>query len=92
MTNEAAALEYYRAGLEKRAPLYVPARVRLPKMVTGDFPIGHRMVAEAGEHDCYSNKWGAISVRASNGKLLGIRLNSRENSRKLGHVIVTAAA
>lgn len=31
------------------------------------------MVAEAGEHDCYSNKWGAISVRASNGKLLGIR-------------------
>ena len=73
MTNEAAALEYYRAGLEKRAPLYVPSRVRLLKRVTGDVPIGHSTMAEAGEHDCYSNKWGAISVRASNGKLLGIR-------------------
>lgn len=73
MTNEAAALEYYRAGLENRAPLYVPSRVLLPKRVTGDFPIGHSTMAEAGEYDCYSNKWGAISVRASNGKLLGIR-------------------
>ena len=70
LSNE---VEYYRAGLEQRAPRVVPSRVRLLKRVRGDFPIGHTTIAEVGDHDCASNKWGALSVRASNGQMLGIK-------------------
>lgn len=67
------ALDYYRAGLEKRAPKWVPCRVLLEGPVRGDYPIGHATIAEAGEHDCESNRNGAISVRATNGQRLGVR-------------------
>jgi len=67
------AVEYYRAGLEQRAPKFVPSRVRLHGPVRGDFPIGHLTLAEAGDHDCDSNRYGAISVRAANGKMLGVK-------------------
>jgi len=67
------AVDYYRAGVEQRAPKWVPAKVRLTAQVRGDFPIGHGTVAEAGVHDCDSNKWGAISIIAGNGKRLGIK-------------------
>ena len=67
------ALDYYRACLEKRAPKWVPSRVLLPCQVRGDFPVGHATMAEAGEHDCDSNRWGAVSVRATNGQMLGVR-------------------
>ena len=70
--NECAA-DYYQAGVEQRAPKWVPARVRLASQVRGDFPIGHTSVAEAGDHDCSCNKWGAVSVQDSNGKMLGLR-------------------
>jgi hypothetical protein len=30
-------------------------------------------VAAAGDHECESNKWGAISVKGSDGKMLGLR-------------------
>lgn len=68
-----AAIEYYRAGLEKRTPKWVPTRVLLVDMVRGDFPIGQAVVAEAGEHDCYCNRLGAVSVRATNGQMLGVK-------------------
>jgi hypothetical protein len=29
--------------------------------------------AEAGEYDCNSNGWGAVSIKASDGKMLGLR-------------------
>ena len=67
------ALDYYRAGLEKRAPKWVPCRVLLKGPVRGDYPIGHTTLAEAGEHDCESNRYGAISVRATNGQRLGVK-------------------
>lgn len=67
------ALDYYRAGLEQRAPKWVPCRVLLEGPVRGDYPIGHTTLAEAGEHDCESNRYGAISVRATNGKMLGVK-------------------
>lgn len=67
------AIEYYRAGLEKREPAWVPSRIRLQVNVQGDFPIGHLTVAKAGDHDCYSNRNGAISVIASDGSRLGIK-------------------
>lgn len=66
------ALAYYRAATEKTAPPFVPARVRLPKAVTGDFPFTSTR-AEAGEHDCESNQWGAVSVLATDGTMLGVR-------------------
>ena len=67
------AIEYYRAGVEKRAPKWVPSRIRLDGPVRGDYPIGHRTLAEAGDHDCNSNRWGAVSVRATNGQMLGVK-------------------
>ena len=70
LSNEA---EYYRAGLEQRVPRVVPSRVYLPMTVRGDFPIGHGTIAEAGEHACESNRYGALSVRATNGQMLGIK-------------------
>ena len=69
----ACALDYYRAAVENRAPKWVPSRIHLPAAVRGDYPIGHMTVAEAGSHDCDSNLWGALSVRASNGQMLGIK-------------------
>ena len=66
-------LDYYRAGLEQRAPKWVPCRVLLEGPVRGDYPIGHTTLAEAGEHDCESNRYGAISVRATNGQMLGVK-------------------
>ena len=84
----ACALEYYRAAAEDRAPKWVPSRVRLAVLVHGDFPIGHRTIAEAGDHDCDSNRWGAVSVRATNGLMLGIKPREfepiawRENKRE----------
>ena len=67
------ALDYYRAGLEKRTPTWVPCRVMLPRPLQGDFPIGHTTVAEMGEHECASNGYGAISVQATNGQWLGVK-------------------
>lgn len=63
------ALEFYRAVQAKRAPRWVPAAIWLPNPVRGDFPIGHNVVAEAGNHECKSNAWGAISVTTPGGEL-----------------------
>ena len=67
------ALDYRRAGLEQRAPKWVPCRVLLEGPVSGDYPIGHATIAEAGEHVCTSNRYGAISVQATNGQMLGLK-------------------
>lgn len=72
MTDEQMALEYYSAGLEQRRPGFVPARVQLKQRVRGDFPF-HATSAEATEHDCDCNQWGAVSVRANDGSMLGIK-------------------
>lgn len=71
--NNLCALDYYRAAVEDRAPAWVPARILLQQPVRGDFPFGHTTVAEAGEHECECNAWGAVSVRAGNGQQLGIK-------------------
>ena len=71
--HNACAADYYRAGMEKRAPKWVPAKVRLVSEVRGDFPVGHTTAVAAGDHDCECNKWGAVSVVAGDGKSLGLR-------------------
>lgn len=73
LLNEAwQALEFHRAAQAKQAPPYVPMAIWLPNTVRGDFPIGHKAVAEAGHHLCNSNRWGALSVETPGG-MLGIK-------------------
>jgi hypothetical protein len=72
MTETEKALNYYRSAVEQNRPDFVPARVKLKARVTGDGPCAATMAA-AGEHDCQSNQWGAISVAATNGRMLGIK-------------------
>lgn len=67
------ALNYYRSGIEKVKPKYVPCRVRLYDVVCGDGPFSGTR-APAGDYDCKSNQWGAVSITASNGLMLGLRL------------------
>ena len=73
LERQAKELDYLRACRENRAPAWVPCRVLLEGPVRGDYPIGHTTLAEAGEHDCESNRYGAISVRATNGQMLGVK-------------------
>lgn len=67
------ALDYYRAGLEKRQPKWVPSRILLRSDLAGDPPFGHNATASAGAHECQSNAWGAIYITASNGQNLGVK-------------------
>ena len=67
------AVEYYRAGQEQRAPKWVPSKVWLAGPVRGDYPIGHTTIANEGEYDCESNRYGAVSVVAENGQRLGVK-------------------
>lgn len=85
MTPDQKALNYYRAAAEGRRPDFVPARVRLKHDVRADPPFRNR--APQGEYDCQSNPYGAISVMASDGTQLGVKLAEfdvltwRENPR-----------
>lgn len=71
-TDTEKALAYYKNGMLHEAPPFVPARVKLHCRVRGDGPFAGTF-ADAGEHDCRSNRWGAISVRAVNGQMLGVK-------------------
>ncbi len=66
------ALEYYRAATEGRRPAFVPSKVRLVRQVCGDGPF-RSIQAEPGEHACRANQWGAVSIVARNGQLLGVK-------------------
>lgn len=68
---------YYKAGTLQEAPPYVPAQVLVLKETFGDFPFRGAGVAP-GVHDCECNRWGAVSVKARDGKLLGLRLHEFE--------------
>lgn len=72
MNNTEKALNYYRSAVEDKRPDFVPSRIRLPLRVTGD-DFNQWMVAEAGDYDCESNQWGAVSVKTRTGRMLGIK-------------------
>ena len=72
MNETEKALNYYRSAVEKIKPEFVPSLVLLKARVTGDGPFVSTL-AEAGEHACQSNQWGAVSVLATNGKMLGVK-------------------
>jgi|GEM_PF-3480368 hypothetical protein len=65
-------LDYFRSAFLGLTPDFVPSRVRLLVTVCGDGPFRSTRAA-AGEHPCTSNRYGAISVAAENGKLLGVK-------------------
>ncbi len=71
-TDAEKALAYYRAAVEDRRPAYVPSRIRLQRRVCGDGPF-RSTLAEPGVHACISNQWGAVSVTAANGGMLGVK-------------------
>ena len=48
-------------------------KIYLPRLVHGDWPIGHNTIAQAGIHDAVANKYGAVSVVLPDGKLLGVK-------------------
>lgn len=60
---------------KEQLPQHIPAgetpTIRLHHMVHGDF-IFAGTYAEAGVHKAYMNAYGAVSVVATNGELLGI--------------------
>lgn len=77
MTDDQKAAAYYKAGMLKEAPPFVPSRVRVLREQFGDPPFRGAGVP-AGEHECRCNTWGAVSVLARDGKLLGLRQNEFE--------------
>lgn len=76
-THDQMATAYYKAGMLKQAPPWVPSRVRVLREQYGDGPFRGAGVP-AGEYDCRCNKWGAVSVLARDGKPLGLRLDEFE--------------
>ena len=54
-------------------PKFVPGRVILPDDVRSELPQIFKTVGQAGEHECTHNQWGAICVKGSDGKEIGIR-------------------
>lgn len=48
-------------------------KIYLPRMVHGDWPFAHNLIAEAGVHDAVANQHGAVSVVLRDGKLLGVK-------------------
>ena len=98
MTDQEKALNYYQcAATQARTgerPLYVPSRVRLTRRVRGDGPFCTTTLGP-GDYECRSNRLGAVSVQATNGKLLGLRLDEFEPiawAKNEGHNSVLGAS
>ena len=69
--------EYFMAAKENRRPAFVPSKIRIHNEVRGDMIFAATRVAP-GIHECTCNGWGAISVKAENGKMLGIKWDECE--------------
>ena len=77
MTDDQKQIAYYKSGMLKELPPFVPSRVRVLKETFGDWPFRGAGVA-AGECDCASNRYGAVSVLDRAGEGLGLKLNEFE--------------
>jgi hypothetical protein len=81
MNNQEKELLYYKIGASQsrtgKMPPFIPSRVRTQKWNRGDF-IFADIEAPPGDYACNCNKFGAVSVKASNGKMLGLRLDEFE--------------
>lgn len=77
LTDDQKAAAYYKAGMLRQAPPFIPAKVRVLCEQFGGAPFRGAGVS-AGDHECTTNKWGAVSVNDRSGKLLGLRLGEFE--------------
>ena len=82
MTDHEKTIHYYKtAAMQQRHPMpmpdWVPARVMIKRRVHGDCFFADSFVLP-GEYDCKCNLLGAVSVIATNGKMLGLRLDEFE--------------
>lgn len=50
-----------------------PTKIYLPRMVHGDWPIGHLLIAQPGVYDAVENRHGAIAVKLPGGEMLGVK-------------------
>lgn len=64
--------EFADAVNDRRIPRVVPDEIAVPRRVCGDFPF-QSVYVDSGTHKCNSNKYGAVSVVANNGSLLGLK-------------------
>ena len=48
-------------------------KIFLPRMVKGDWPIGHNIIAQMGYHNAVRNMHGAVSVVLPDGTRLGVK-------------------
>jgi protein gp37 len=62
--------------------------VRLPREVRGDAPFADHIVALAGMHKADVNSYGAVSVVASDGQLLGVKPGEFEPAPTLDWVVL----
>ena len=73
--------DYYRGAFLQRGngdwpkPKFVPSKILLTQRIAGDWPVGHDSQAGPGEIPCECNQYGAVSVKAENGKMLGVKLH-----------------
>jgi hypothetical protein len=51
----------------------IKGTVVLVKEVRGDFPFAHHVIAPPGVYQAYVNPHGAVSVKAENGEMLGLK-------------------
>lgn len=77
LSSVSMAVDYYRAGSSGIKPKYVPCRVRIHDVAMGDHPF-QGTCAPAGDYDCTANPYGAVSITATNGQQLGLRLSEFE--------------
>jgi hypothetical protein len=72
MTDDEMALAYYRAAFQDERPEFVPDFVEILRTVRSDLPFSGSFV-HPGIARAVCNQWGAVAVRASDGKLLGLK-------------------
>jgi len=81
MTDQEKSIAYYRtAATQARTherPKHIPCRVRITRTVRGDGPCCGTQIGP-GDYDCHCNGLGAVSVTATNGRILGLRLDEFE--------------
>lgn len=54
-------------------------KIFLPRTIRGDWPIGHRLIADVGVHDAVRNQHGAVAVVLPDGQLLGVKPDEFED-------------
>lgn len=74
LTDQEKSSNYYQNAAMHKKPDYVPSVVRIVIAVHGDGPCYNTQV-NPGLHECKSNINGAVSVVATNGKMLGLKLD-----------------